>query len=404
MASIRVSPNGRYFLDGEGKPFFWLGDTQWELFRSFSPGDARSVLERRRNQGFTVIQVMITGVGEGTEPNVAGETPWVANDPASPNEAYFANVDRVVEAAGACGLILILGVYHQRQRDRITAANARAYARWIARRYRAVPHIVWTSYPEAKPEYVPVLRELAAGLREGDAKAHLITVHPDPSPTSSSFIHDEPWLAFNQMQPWHRYELMYPMMIADYNRTPAKPVVMAEGGYEGFHHGQQQGPMLMRQQAYWSYLAGGWHSYGHNDNWASPATWRTWIDSPGALHLGVCRQILTALADWWTLVPDQSLFAAGEGTGASLNVAARSPSAGWGLAYLSTNTTVTMRMDTSAPRLAAPVFWINPTNGARKTIGTFPNRGTQDFSAPPGWEDSLLLVAGTRIPAPTEKS
>jgi hypothetical protein len=24
---IKVSPNGRYFVDRDGKPFFWLGDT-----------------------------------------------------------------------------------------------------------------------------------------------------------------------------------------------------------------------------------------------------------------------------------------------------------------------------------------------------------------------------------------
>jgi hypothetical protein len=392
MASIRVSPNGRYFLDAEGQPFFWLGDTQWELFRSFSLPDARAILERRKSQGFTAIQIMITGVGEGTEPNVAGETPWVTNDPASPNEAYFANVDRVVEVAGDCGLILVLGVFHQRQRDRITCADARAYARWVARRYRDVPHIVWTMYPEAKQEYVPVLRELAAGLREGDGGAHLITVHPDPSPASSSFIHDEPWLAFNQMQPWHRYELMYPMMIADYMRTPAKPVVMAEGGYEGVHHGKLQGPLLMRQQAYWSYLAGGYHSYGHNDNWASPSTWRSWIDAPGALHLGVCRKILTALPDWWNLVPDQSLFVAGEGSGVTLNVAGRSSSARWVLVYLSTNTTVTIRLDASRRDGMVEASWVDPTSGTRTRIGSLPTRGTKEFSPPRGWEDALLLL------------
>jgi hypothetical protein len=392
MASIHVSPNGRYFLDGEGQPFFWLGDTQWELFRCFSTADARAVLERRRAQGFTAIQVMITGVGEGTGPNLAGDTPWVGDNPASPNEAYFANVDRVVEAGGDCGLILVLGVFHQRQRERITCANARAYARWVARRYRGAPHVVWTTYPEAKPEYVPVLRELAAGLQEGDGGTHLITCHPDPSPASSSFIHHEPWLAFNQMQPWHRYELMYPMMIADYGRTPVKPVVMAEGGYEGFHHGQEQGPLLMRQQAYWSYLAGGYHSYGHNDNWASPATWRSWIDAPGALHLSVCRKILTALADWWNLVPDQSLFAAGEGSGVTLNVATRSTSASWVLVYLSTNSPVTIRMNALGTSRATEASWLDPTNGTRTSIGRFASTGTRTFSPPLGWEDALLLL------------
>ncbi len=33
---LKVSENGRYFVDQKGKPFFWLGTTQWELFHSFS--------------------------------------------------------------------------------------------------------------------------------------------------------------------------------------------------------------------------------------------------------------------------------------------------------------------------------------------------------------------------------
>mgnify|MGYP006058577557 CR=1 FL=1 len=35
--------------------------------------------------------------------------------------------------------------------------------------------------------------ELARGLREGDRGAHLICLHPDPSPASSSIFHRERW-------------------------------------------------------------------------------------------------------------------------------------------------------------------------------------------------------------------
>jgi Protein of unknown function (DUF4038) len=28
----KVSPDGRYFVDQNGKPVFWLGTTQWQLF------------------------------------------------------------------------------------------------------------------------------------------------------------------------------------------------------------------------------------------------------------------------------------------------------------------------------------------------------------------------------------
>jgi len=103
-------------------------------------------------------------------------------------------------------------LYHQRYRKCITRDNAKAWATWLARRYKDVPNIVWSMTPEAKQEFVPVLRELAAGLREGEGGAHLITFKPDPAPYSSSFIHDESWLDFNSMQTWNGVKLIYPMV------------------------------------------------------------------------------------------------------------------------------------------------------------------------------------------------
>jgi len=392
MAAIGVSPNGRYFVDDEARPFFWLGDTQWELFRTRPPEDAEAILARRKDQGFTAIQVMITGVGDGTKPNAAGRTPWVGNDPAHPDEAYFRNVDRVVDAAGKLGLILVAGVYHQVQRSSITLEKARGYARWLAERYRDAPHIVWASYPEAKPDFIPVLRELAAGLRDGDGGGHLITVHPDPSPTSSSFIHDEEWLAFNMIQPWQSYELLYPLVRADYARKPAKPVVMAEGGYEGVHYTKVHTPLLIRKQAYWSYLAGGHHTYGYaGSHLAPPDAWPSWIGSEGARHMGVCWQILTGLPEWWNLVPDQSILAAGESSGMTLNAAARSSGGRWALVYLSSSTTVSIALERLGGEGPAAASFVDPTTGAGTKVGSVPGTGVMSLSTPSGWEDALLL-------------
>src|SRR5215468_7082633 len=30
---VKVSENGRYFIDQKGEPVFWLGTTQWQFFR-----------------------------------------------------------------------------------------------------------------------------------------------------------------------------------------------------------------------------------------------------------------------------------------------------------------------------------------------------------------------------------
>jgi len=392
IGPIRISPNGRYFVDQNGKPFFWLGDTQWELFRLFTIEDAEAILEDRQKKGFSAIQIMITGVGDGTKPDIAGQTPWIKNDPDTPNEAYFKNVDAVIRLGRKYGLVFVLGVYHQLQVSLITMANARRYAKWIAQRYRDMPNIIWTMYPKAEMVFLPVLRELAVGLQEGDDGIHLITVHPDPSPTSSSFIHNESWLAFNMNQPCISYELIYKMVSYDYSLAPAKPTVMAEGGYEGTEFGRLQTPLEIRKQAYWSHLAGGHHSYGHNDSWCNPSLWKSWIDSPGSNNMKVYRDIITSCREWWNWIPDQSVFASGENSGISLNVAARSSLGDWVLIYLSSETNVSVRMDKITAGNNIQASWIDPISGEKTLIGSFKNTGTQSFSTPKGWKDAVLLL------------
>ncbi len=178
----KVSENGRYFVDQKGQPVFWLGTTQWQLFREYSLEDARTIIEKSKEKGFVFAQVMLMGVGDGTKPNIHGAKPWIDNNPLTPNEAYFQNVDAVLRTAREHNFNISMTLYHQRYRKFITQANARAWAKWLAKRYKNVPTIVWSMTPEAKPEFVPLLRELAAGLHEGDGGAHLITFKPDPRP------------------------------------------------------------------------------------------------------------------------------------------------------------------------------------------------------------------------------
>ena len=277
----RVSENGRYFIDQKNQPVFWLGTTQWQLFREYSLEDARRIIEKSKEKGFVFAQVMLMGVGDGTKPNIHGEKPWIDNNPLTPNEGYFKNVDAVLQIARENNFNISMTLYHQRYRKFITVANARAWARWLAQRYKDVPTIVWSMTPEAKQEFVPLLRELAAGLHEGDGGAHLITFKPDPAPFSSSFIHGESWLDFDSMQTWKQVELIYPFVTKDYNLKPIKPVLMAEGAYEhGSEYGFDVTPLWVRRQAYYSYLAGAHHTYGHNDSWRVLPTWKQALDAP----------------------------------------------------------------------------------------------------------------------------
>lgn len=389
---LKVSPNGRYLTDQDGKPVFWLGTTQWQLFRDYKREDARTILERTKAHGFAFAQVMLFGVGDGRQPNVYGASPWARLDPLEPNEAYFQNVDAVLEIARANDVVVSLTLYHQNWRDVVTVKNARAWAKWLAQRYRATPNIVWSMTPQANQEFVPVLRELAAGLREGDGGAHLITFKPDPAPYSSSFIHDEKWLDFDSMQTWASVELIYPFVTKDYGLTPTKPVLMAEGAYEsGSEYGFEVTPLWVRRQAWYSYLAGAHHTYGHNDSWRVSPTWRAALDAPGAVQMGVLRTIFEGRKEWWYLVPDQSVFVKGGKTeGRVLNLAARHKDGRWVMAYLAEPGTVTV--DLGKLSESGTAVWVDPRTGESKPIGRISNRGTAEYRTPDGWEDAVLLL------------
>ena len=391
---LEVSRNRRYFVDQKGDPVFWLGTTQWQLFREYRIEEARLILEKTKNRGFAFIQVMMMGVGDGTRQNVYGEKPWHDNDPLKPNEEYFKHVDRIMHIAREKNLVISMTIYHQRYRTYITRDNARAWALWVARRYKDFPNIVWSMTPQAKQEYVPVLRELARGLREGDGGNHLITFKPDPAPFSSSFVHEESWLDFDSMQTWNRVDLIYPMVTNDYRLTPVKPVLMAEGAYEnGSEYGFNVSPLWIRRQAYYSYLAGAHHTYGHNDSWRVLPTWKKALDAPGAVQLGLLRSIFMNRKEWWRLVPDQAIFTRGGNTkGKLLNLAARHEHGTWIMAYMAERASVSIDMTKIAPATRAHAFWVNPRTGNRIPIDSFPTTGTRSFSTPAGWEDALLIL------------
>jgi len=391
---VKVSENGRYFVDQKGIPVFWLGTTQWQLFREYKLEEARIILERTKARGFAFAQVMLMGVGDGTKANVYGDKPWIDKNPLTPNEGYFKNVDAVMQAARENNVIISTTLYHQRYRKFITLNNARAWAKWLAQRYKDVPTIVWSMTPEAKPEFIPILRELAAGLREGDGGAHLITFKPDPAPFSSSFIHEEKWLDFDAMQTWKSVELIYPMVTKDYNLKPVKPVVMAEGAYEaGSEYGFDVSPLWIRRQAYYSFLLGAHHTYGHNDSWRVLPTWKQALDAPGATQLGLLKKIFMERKEWWYLVPDQTVLAsAGNTKGQILNLAARHKDGKWAMVYLGSKASFSVNMDKLTAGNKVKSFWSNPKTGELVPAGSFPNTGVQSFSTPEQWEDALLIL------------
>jgi hypothetical protein len=399
---LEVSENGHYFLRG-GEPFFWLGDTVWSLVNRYTLQEGEFYMERRRQQGFNVLNVMlIFNGGPGLKTAMAdenGELPFLDMNPATPNDKYFQKFDRILALARQNGLTLAVaacggsGGAFIRVQKTITAENARAYGRWLGKRYRTDQNIVWVNGFDLPPwESEDVAREFAAGLQEGDSGSHLITYHPAGG-NSSSYFHYDQWLAANTVQTWAEYTRIYPMVYADYLRTPAKPVIMAEGAYEeGPEYPTRPiTPLAVRQQAYWSYLAGGFHTYGHNDMWRKNPAWRQSLDSPGATQMATLKEVFTS-RKWWRYVPDQSLFARGAGGGKNLNAAARSVDGDGAIVYLSNPATVSINLGKITTAQTLRARWVNTESGEVSLLGLLPSRGVRDFSTPPSRPDAVLLL------------
>jgi hypothetical protein len=264
-------------------------------------------------------------------------------------------------------------------------------------------------YPAADPNYSPVefIRELAAGLQEGDSARHLITVLNDPGRgITSSYLHNEPWLACNMHQTWNSVHLIYPLIVKDYALTPPKPIVNPEAAHENGpeYEGLVVNDLIIRRQGYYCYVAGASYSYGETYNWRSDQNlWEQNWNAPGAKNMTVLKKLFTSV-NWWNLVPDQLMLTEGSLTdGAVLNLACRDSSGGWAMAYLADGGSVSVAMN----KLSGPVkaWWFDPRTGEPSEIGKFDNTGTHRFDAPSGGPDWVLVLHDTTrgFPLPGEE-
>src|SRR5690606_23362934 len=101
---LLVSEDGRFLVHENGRPFFYLADTAWELFHRLDREEADLYLTNRAEKGFTVIQAVVLAELDGLRvPIPYGDLPLIDDDPARPNPAYFEHVDWIVDRAGELG-------------------------------------------------------------------------------------------------------------------------------------------------------------------------------------------------------------------------------------------------------------------------------------------------------------
>ena len=417
VPNLKVSENKRFLVMEDGKPFFYLGDTAWELFHRLNREEADCYLEKRAKQGFTVIQAVAVAELDGhTDPNPYGHLPFTDLDPTRPNKDYWAHVDYIVDRANAQGLYIgflpTWGRYwHDKGKDSkplFTRENAAVYGEWLGQRYKD-KGLIWILGGDRgidNDEQKEIIRAMAQGLRKGDGGAHLLTLHPPGGSGSSKWFHDDEWLDFNMRQNGHgaEYTDRYSNTRVDYDRKPVKPVLDGEPVYEDHplsFNAKSLGHSIaadVRRPLYWDLFSGACgHTYGNHAVWQmwqagrepinSPLMpWTEALDQPGANQMQYARRLLES-RPFLTRVPDDTVIATDRvptsvpGAGCYRFVATRDSAGSYVLVYAPIGRAFKVKMDKiTGPKVKA--WWFNPRTGEATAIGMFPNTGERDFVPP----------------------
>ncbi|MCS7191410.1 MAG: glycoside hydrolase family 140 protein [Armatimonadetes bacterium] len=424
----------RYLVTEKDQPFFYLGDTAWELFHRLTREEAEIYLRDRAQKGFTVIQAVVLAEFDGLNtPNAYGQKPLHNNDPTQPNESYFEFVDFVVDKANELGLYVgMLPTWGDKVNKKwgvgpeiFTPENAKVYGEFLGRRYRN-KGIIWIlggDRPIENETHLQIWRAMAEGLRMGDEGEHLITYHPMGGQSSSQWLHNEPWLDFNMLQSGHhaRHIPNYEMIERDYNLKPIKPCMDGEPRYE--EHPINWEPKNgwfndydVRQAAYWALLAGAHgHTYGCHEIWQfydperqkpishARTPWQKALHFPGASQIRHAKDLMLS-RPMLLRIPDQTLLSSEPKTGAEHVRAARAVDGSYAFVYIPVPKPMKVRLDKLSGR-EIRAWWYDPRIGEAKLIGEFRRESEKEFKPEGSGETDWVLVlddASKDFPSPSK--
>jgi hypothetical protein len=416
---LKISADQRYLVDQSNHPFFWSGDAAWSLIAQVSKEDAVYYLEDRRQKGFTIVLVnLIEHKFSSTAPrNFYGNPPFTGQTFNTPNEAYFAHADYVINEAAQRGLVVLLSPLYLGYQcgdegwcGEVKAASLtdmRAWGRYIGNRYKNFNNIVWNIGGDTDPTPVKSkVQEFVTGLLEYDTR-HLFTAHNQPESYAVTPWAGQSWLNINNI---YTYSLtLYQNCKVAYDRTPVMPFFQIESAYENEHSSTQQ---QLRSQAYYPVLSGGpgyvfgncpiWH-FGYSSGWCGLTNWKTQLNNQGSTSMMYVQKLFTSRA-WHLLVPDfnHTVMTAGYGSWGNTDyaAAARTGNGNTVIAYLPSSRQVTVDLSTISGTQAA-CWWYNPANGSATAAGTYPTSGAH-FLTPPSTGDWVLVIdnAALNLPAP----
>ena len=429
LPRLQVSANGHFLQYANGQPFFYQGDTAWELFHRLNREEVDLFLKNRAEKGYNVIQAVALAELDGVDvPNAYGHKPLTDRNPAKPaiqdGEAndYWDHVDYIVNKANALGMYIGLlptwGRWWNDNKPIFNEQNAEAYGRWIAERYHKCG-VIWILGGDRNPDNdkkLAIIRAMARGIRSID-KTSLMTFHPTGWTTSSNWFHNDVWLNFNGRQSGHnqRYNSNQ-QILDDFFRTPTTPMMEIEPLDED--HPLEFNPDTegqsnawdVRRVLYWSVFYGSAGvTYGHHSVWQmydkekgrDPINrplmpWQKAIDQTAAGQTVYLRKLMES-RPYFTRIPSPDFIVQDEvhssvpGAGRYHFVATMDKEGSYAMVYAPISRAFSVKTDMlKAKRLVA--WWYSPRTGKAQKIGKFVNDNSPRTFMPPMSGEALDWV------------
>lgn len=413
---LEADASGRYLVDQRNVPFLIVGDSPQAMVVALSVKEVDQFLANRKAAGFNSVWVnLVANTYTGGRPDGStydGILPFTTpGDLSTPNEAYFSRADEMIRLAGKYGITVFLDPIETGGWLGVLLANGSrkdyAYGRYLGRRYKKFPNIVWFNGNDfrtwSNPSHNVAVKAVAGGIRSADP-THIQTVELNPD---SSSLDDPSWRPFIQLDAAYTYRPTYPEVLQEYNQPKHLPVFMVEANYE--FENDYIGPETLRRQEYWSLLSGATGQlYGNKYTWQFLEDWKAHLNTSGSRQMTYVVRLFSVLP-WFNLVPDQNHTVVTQGYGtfsASGTVndndyvaAAHTPDGKLVMAYLPTRRKIVVDMT----KLSGPVQarWFDPAGGTYSSISKsrLQNAGTRQF-APPGknrdGDDDWVLVLTAR--------
>jgi hypothetical protein len=285
----------------------------------------RALVDRRREQGFSVLQMAFLGPMNKSG-GVSSFMPL--RESGTPDVEYWRQVDRYLDVANEAGFVPVVGMAFHTGMDKNSLEDWKSLWRYVIARYgaHAVTWLICGEYNQNGGDREGrVVKTLALGafIKEEDPYRRAMTVHPWWHGGDKRQAWDQPWYDFIMLQGGHAGHGNVPptsLYANAWKRADPKPVLEAECNYEGIYAGKpgrEHTADDVRRTAYHAIQAGSFgYTYGAHglwyptqtpedktfSDWGAPRVWWEALDRPGAAQMRHLRTVYESV-EWWKLEP-----------------------------------------------------------------------------------------------------